>query len=257
VPIDPSALSLEGKVAVVTGAARGIGEAIARTFADFGADVAMCDREPELMAATAESVRAVRPRCIDGVLDVRDAAAVESFFGAVAGAFGRVDVVVNNAAGTFRAPFLSASANAVDALVAENFTSATHVIRHAVPLMKDGGSIINVTSVEAHRAGPEFAVYSAMKAAMENLTKTLALELGDRAIRVNAIAPDLIVTPGTGEFAADPPLRRLGTPDDVAGGALFLASTLSGYMTGSTVHVDGGTWAAGGWRRRADGGWDP
>ena len=134
----------------------------------------------------------------------------------------------------------------------ENFTSVTHCIRAAVPLMTTGrGSIINVTSIEAHRAGPGFAVYSAMKAAVANLTKSLALELGERMIRVNCIAPDVIPTPGIGEVAVKTPLPRAGHVDDVAGAAVFLASDLSGFVTGSTLHVDGGNWAAGGWRRGA------
>lgn len=254
---DESVLSFERKVVVVTGAGRGIGEAVAMAFADAGAAVAVCDKEAGTAEDTASAIRALGRTAVASTLDVRDDAAVASFLAAAADELGSVDVVVNNAAGTFRAAFLDASANAIEALVAENFTSAANIVRHAVPRMNDGGALVNITSVEAHRAGPGFAVYSAMKAALANFTKTLALELGDRGIRVNAIAPDLIETPGTGPFSADPPLRRLGRPEDVAGVALFLASPLAGYVTGSTVHVDGGTWAAGGWHRDADGGWQP
>ena len=135
----------------------------------------------------------------------------------------------------------------------ENFTSVTAFVRAVVPRMPAGcGSIINLTSIEAHRAGPGYAVYSAMKAAVENLTKSLALELGARGIRVNCIAPDVIPTPGLGAleaFQVRTPLPRAGHPDDVAGAALFLASDLSRFVTGTTLHVDGGNWAAGGWRR--------
>ena len=115
---------------------------------------------------------------------------------------------------------------------------------------------MNLTSVEAHRAAPGYAIYAAMKAAVESLTRSLALELGDRGIRVNCIAPDLIATPGTGAIEAAPPLARVGSVDDVAGAALFLASDLSRFVTGTTVHVDGGTHAAGGWRRGAGGGFE-
>jgi NAD(P)-dependent dehydrogenase (short-subunit alcohol dehydrogenase family) len=115
--------------------------------------------------------------------------------------------------------------------------------------------VVNITSIEAHRAGPGFGVYSAMKAAVSNLTKTLALELGDRMIRVNCIAPDVIPTPGVGEGPFSPtPLPRSGHVDDVAGAAVFLASDLSGFVTGTTIHVDGGNLAAAGWRRDDSGG---
>lgn len=254
---DPSAVSLAGKVVLVTGAARGIGEAVALACARFGADVAVCDREPDLLAGVVEAIRAEGRTCVDAVLDVRDAEAVASFVDAAVAEFGRVDVLVNNAAGTFRAPFLDLSENAQAALVAENFTSAANLIRRTVPHMDGGGSIVNVSSVEAHRAGPGFAVYSAMKAALENLTKSLALELGDRGIRVNAVAPDVIPTPGIGDIEADTPLTRKGHVDDVAGAVIFLASAMSEFVTGSTLHVDGGTWAAGGWHRRPDGSWHP
>jgi len=255
--LDPSAVTLAGKVALVTGAARGIGEAIALACARFGADVAVCDREADLLAGVAEAIRSEGRRCVDEALDTRDADAVGEFMGRVAGEFGRVDLLVNNAAGTFQAPFLDLSPNAETSLVAENFTGATNFIRPAVALMGQGGSIVNVTSVEAHRAGPGFAVYSAMKAALENLTKSLALELGDRGIRVNAVAPDVIPTPGIGDIEANTPLTRRGHVDDVAGAVIFLASPLSEFVTGSTVHVDGGTWAAGGWHRQPDGTFHP
>jgi len=117
-----------------------------------------------------------------------------------------------------------------------------------------GGSIVNITSIEAHRAAPGFAVYSAMKAAVANLTQTLALELGDRMIRVNCIAPDVIPTPGIGDVPVRTPLSRAGHVDDVAAAVVFLANpALSGFVTGTTLHVDGGNRAAGGWHREPDG----
>jgi NAD(P)-dependent dehydrogenase (short-subunit alcohol dehydrogenase family) len=253
-PLDPSAALLTDRVAVVTGAAVGIGEAIALAFARFGAHVAVCDRDADNLTATAAGIEAAGRRAHAAVLDVRDVEAVAAFLGDVASEFGHVHVLVNNAGGGFAAPFLDVSVKGQAALVDENFSSVTHFVRGVVPLVPDsGGSIINLTSIEAHRAGPGYAVYSAMKAAVENLTRSLALELGARGIRVNCIAPDVIPTPGIGAFELDTPLARSGHVDDAAGAAVFLASGLSRFVTGTTLHVDGGTFAAGGWRRSSDG----
>jgi NAD(P)-dependent dehydrogenase (short-subunit alcohol dehydrogenase family) len=179
---------------------------------------------------------------------------VTAFVERVAEEFGRVDVLVNNAGGGFSARFLDVSPKGEDALVRENFTSVGHFVRAVAPHFPErGGSIVNITSIEAHRAGPGYAVYSAMKAAVENLTRSLALELGERRIRVNCIAPDVIPTPGIGEVQVDTPLAIQGRPDDVAGAAVFLATDLSRFVTGSTIFVDGGNRAAGGWRRGPDG----
>ncbi|MDX2167069.1 MAG: SDR family oxidoreductase [Deltaproteobacteria bacterium] len=255
--LDPSSILLTDRVAVVTGAANGLGRGIALALARFGADVALCDRDAPHLASAAAAIEASGRRALQGVLDVRVGEAVRAFFADVAAAFGRVDVLVNNAGGGFFAAFLDVNDRGQDALVRENFASVAHCIRAAVPLMPAaGGSIINVTSIEAHRAGPGFAVYSAMKAAVENLSKSLALELGSRFIRVNCLAPDVIPTPGTGPIAVKTPLPRQGEIDDVAGAAVFLACDLSRFVTGSTLHVDGGNWAAGGWRRGPDGGFE-
>ncbi|MDQ1373499.1 MAG: 3-oxoacyl-[acyl-carrier protein] reductase [Actinomycetota bacterium] len=236
---------LTGRVAVVTGAAQGIGRAIAEAYTAFGATVAACDRDGEQLATVDVEVREV--------LDVRDEAAVAAFVARLDG----VDVLVNNAGGTFKSPFSEVSSRAQQALVDENFSSVTHFVRACAPKMREGGSIINITSIEAHRAGPGFAVYAAMKAAVANLTKSLALELGERRIRVNCIAPDDIPTPGVGPLAVKTPLPNQGHVDDVAGAAVFLASDLSRFVTGTTIHVDGGNWAAAGWRRLPDGTFTP
>jgi 3-oxoacyl-[acyl-carrier protein] reductase len=256
VPLEPSAILLTDRVALVTGAAAGIGKAIALAFARFGADLAVCDRDGRNLEGVATEIEGLGRRVVSGVLDVRDAERARLFLQDVGRQLGRVDVLVNNAGGGFLAGFLEVSEKGEEALVRENFTSVTHFIRVCVPLMPEqGGSIINITSIEAHRAGPGYAVYSAMKAAVANLTKSLALELGERLIRVNCIAPDVIPTPGIGELSSvRTPLPRPGHADDVAGAALFLASDLSAFVTGTTVHVDGGNWAAGGWKRGQGGG---
>jgi NAD(P)-dependent dehydrogenase (short-subunit alcohol dehydrogenase family) len=244
------AVSLEGKVAVVTGAAVGIGKAIAETFANFGADVAVCDRDRANLDLTAAAIVGAGRQAIIGELDVRDREAVDRHVAEVVERFGRIDILVNNAGGTFFSAFTDISARGQDSLVRENFHSVTNFVRACTPRMGEGASIINVTSIEAHRAAPGFAVYAAMKTAVTSLTRTLALELGARFIRVNTIAPDMITTPGVGEMGPANGLPRPGTADDCAGAAVFLASDLSAYVTGSTIHVDGGNLAAGGWRRK-------
>lgn len=248
--VDPEDVLLTDRVAVVTGAAVGIGEAIATSFARCGAHVAVCDREVAALDATVDAIAAAGRGAVGAEVDVRDRGAVDGFVAAVVEQYGRVDVLVNNAGGGFAADFLDVSEKGQDALIRENFGSVTNLVRAVVPHVPEpGGSIVNITSIEAHRAGPHFAIYAAMKAAVANLTKSLALELGARRIRVNCIAPDVIPTPGVGDLAdVRTPLARRGNVDDVAGAALFLASDLSRFVTGSTVHVDGGNRAAGGWR---------
>jgi 3-oxoacyl-[acyl-carrier protein] reductase len=268
--LTPADARLDGKVAVVTGAAQGIGEASALALAAFGADVAVCDRNGPALAATAQSIRDLGRRSHEGVLDVRDEEAVGTWLVQVGETFGKVDILVNNAGGTFHAWFLDVSAKGQTAMVNENFTSVTTFIRGCSPLMPDGSSIINITSIEAHRAAPGFAVYAAMKAGVEGLTRTLSLELADRGIRINTIAPDAIPTPGDDglaqavgitdeatDFAWKIPLG-LGTPDDCAGAVVWLAGGMSRFVSGSTIHVDGASLAAAGWRRRKEGvGWEP
>src|SRR6202041_4201639 len=159
----------------------------AAMFAAEGATVALCDRQ----AGYADGLGPFRRQ-----LDVRDRGALATFVADAVGAFGRIDVVVNNAGGTFASSVLDVSPNGEAALIAENFTQVTHLVRQCVPHMPDGGSIVNVTTIEAHRAAPGFAVYAAMKAGQANLTKTLALELAPLGLRVNALAPDAMRSEG-------------------------------------------------------------
>jgi 3-oxoacyl-[acyl-carrier protein] reductase len=248
-----SLLGLEGKVTLITGAAAGIGAATAAMFAAEGATLALCDRE----ASFADGEGAFRR-----VLDVRHSDAVSAFVAEVVESFGRIDVMINNAGGTFASPMLDVSPKGEAALIAENFTQVTHLVRQCVPHMPEGGSIVNVTTIEAHRAAPGFAIYAAMKAGQANLTKTLALELAPLGIRVNALAPDAMQSEGVaalgGALAESavayrtggvPPIGHYGAPVDAAGGILYLASDLARFVTGITLHVDGGNLAAGGWIR--------
>lgn len=258
--LDPSTALLGGRVAVVTGAAAGIGRATALALVRFGADLAVCDRNQEGLADLVAEVAATHPnRAVSSaVLDVREQSDVEDFCGRVGERFGRIDILVNNAGGGFLADFLDVNAKGQESLVRENFHSVGHFVRAAVPLMPaEGGSIVNLTSIEAHRAAPGYAVYAAQKAAVASLTTSLALELGPRRIRVNCVAPDVIPTPGIGDLGGPPrtPLPVRGHVDDVAAAVVFLAGGLSRFVTGTTLHVDGGNLAAGGWHRGEDGRW--
>jgi 3-oxoacyl-[acyl-carrier protein] reductase len=264
-PPDPAAdelsLDLTGQVVVITGAARGIGRACAHLLATSGASLALCDRRAAELVTVAEELAAAGHDPLTMTADVREEVESSAFTTAVIERFGVVDVLVNNAGGSFQAPFLDVSPKGESMLIAENFTSVTRLIRLLVPVMPSGGSIINLTSVEAHQASPGFAVYAAMKAGLASLTASLALEFAGRGIRVNAVAPDAIMTAGEESARTEnevapsryepvtlPPLGRTGSPAEAARVVLFLASRLSSFVTGTTIHVDGGTGAAGGWR---------
>lgn len=262
-PFGPDSFRMEGRVAVVTGAARGLGRATAVALARFGCDVAICDREEEDLLTCRAEIEATGRKCYLALLDVREEEAVRAFMTEIKENLGGIDVLVNNAGGGFWSPFLDVNAKGENALVRENFSSVTACIRQAIPHMNSGASIVNVTSIEAHRAGPGFAIYSAMKAAVANLTKSLSMELAGRRIRINCVAPDMIRTPGDTVLAgdADPMLPGLqdaswpeeGHPDDCAAAVVFLAGDGSRFITGSTIHLDGGNWAAGGWKVREEG----
>lgn len=244
---------LDGRLGVVTGAARGLGAAIATGLAACGARVAICDRAD--LSGTAAALGT--SLASSAVFDVRDSDAVDAWITEIGG----VDILVNNAGGTFHAPFLDASANAQRSLIDVNFGSVTNLVRACVPRMPAGGSIVNITSVEAYKASPGFAIYGAMKAAVEHLSRSLALELSDVGIRVNTVAPDAMRTPGEHDLTvgSDDYGAKLalgwGTPDDIVGAVVYFASPASRFVTGTTIHVDGGSDAARGWRKTAEGWW--
>ncbi len=256
-------MDLSGRVAVVTGAAQGIGAATARALAAFGADVAICDNQGEKLPAVHTAVEALGRRCQSTELDVRDGPGVADWLGTVHRELGPIDIMVNNAGGGFHAKYEDVSPKGEAVLIAENFGTVTNCVRHGVPLMNDGGAIVNVTSVEAYHAAPGFGVYAAMKAAVEQFTKTLSMELGHRGIRVNCVAPDMMPTPGDEELQADSSalmpglyptsLRRMGDATECASVIVFLASEMASFVTGTSIPVDGGTIAAASWKVREDG----
>src|SRR5918994_2909260 len=251
------AARLDDRVAVVTGGGAGIGRGIAGGLAAFGAEVAIWEREPSTCAAAAEEVGGLA-----APTDVRELPQIEAALAATLERYGHVDVLVNNAGGTFAAPFLDTSENGFDALHRANLRQVLLCTQCVARSMVDagrGGSIVNVTSIEGVRAAPGYAAYAAAKAGVISLTQTAALELAPHGIRVNALAPDITWTEGLAalspsatddRWSAVVPLGRPGHVDEMAGAAVFLASSLSSYVTGQTIHVDGGTHAAGGWYRR-------
>ena len=245
--------ALAGKVALVAGGGGGLGRAVAVDFARAGMDLALCDRDADALEETATEARELGAKVVDGVLDVRDSDALSAFFEISDAAFDSFDVLVNVVGGTFRSDFVDVSAKGVDTLIRTNFTWVTEAIQLAAARMarSGGGSIMTITSIEAHRAAPRYAVYASMKAAITHLSKILAVELGPSRIRVNCIAPDIVPTVGMG--------RLLGAggrdAEDVGNCALFLASDLSSYITGTTLHPDGGALASSGWLQWPGAGW--
>jgi NAD(P)-dependent dehydrogenase (short-subunit alcohol dehydrogenase family) len=264
---------LAGKVAAVVGGGGGLGRAVALDFARAGMSLALADRNEELLARTVDDVRSADAPVLDRTMDARDPDALARFFEDLDREFARLDVLVNVVGGTFRQSFADTSPRAWDALIRTNFTWLLHATHLAIGPMRAGGrggSIVNVTSIEAHRAAPGFAVYAGMKAAVTNFGRTLAVELAPEGIRVNTIAPDMVPTEGVqgiegSVFDDSPqsratveisiPMQRLGRYEDVGNAALFLASDLSSYVTGETLHPDGGAHASSGWFNWPGVGW--
>jgi 3-oxoacyl-[acyl-carrier protein] reductase len=257
VTLSSTAARLDGQVAVVTGGGAGIGRGIAAGLHAFGAEVAVWERDADTAAAAAAEVAG-----LGLTVDVRDDQAVDDAVAVTLNRFGHIDILVNNAGGTFSTPFLETSSNGFDALYRANLRHVLVCTQRVARVMveaKIAGSIISVTSIEGVRAAPGYAAYAAAKAGVINFTKTAALELAPYGIRVNALAPDFTMTEGIAQLSARSPgeqtrlgsgmvpLGRAGDVDEMAGAAVFLASQLSSYVTGQTLHVDGGTQAGSGW----------
>jgi len=243
---------LTGKVAVVTGGGQGIGEGIAKAFARAGAAVVVAARHADRIARVAEEIVAEGGRALAVQTDVTDRAAVTALADAAVRTFGALDVWVNNAGGSsVQAPLRDLSQDEWDACLRVNLTSVWFASVIAAERMTHGGSIINVTSPAATRAVPGSGHYSAAKAGVNALTLTMSVELAP-SIRVNGIAPGFVPTevmmtalrmdvPALEQMAQKRiPLKRLGTPDDMAAAAIYLASDAGGWVTGQTITVAGG-----------------
>lgn len=272
-------IQLTDQVAIVTGGGGGIGRAIALALASAGADVVIGDIAPERCEETVARIHELGRRGLAVPTDVTDTRQVNHLIGRADQEFGRIDILVNNAGGTRPTPFLQQSERSWRKHIDLNLVSMLAATAAAAPVMirgGRGGAIINVASIEASRAAPMFAVYAACKAGMLNFTRTMALELADHRIRVNAIAPDYTVTPGTRGNLTGPvdpstwkqpgpqheeatarriPLGRPGVDTECGHLAAFLASSLSAYITGAVIPIDGGTWASSGWLRNRAGAW--
>ncbi|MEE3853385.1 SDR family oxidoreductase [Gordonia sp. LSe1-13] len=243
---------IDDKVAVVTGAGRGLGAAIAVAFAEAGADVVISARsEPELDKVAAQ-IREAGRRAKVVAADLSDLDAVAGLAQAAVDEFGRLDIVVNNVGGAMPRPLLDTKPKHLSAAFDFNVTNAHALVTAAVPHLlagDDGGSIINVTSAVGRLPGRAYAAYGTAKAALAHYTRIAAMDLNPR-IRVNGIAPGAILTSALDIVAADDgmrtaveestPLHRLGDPADIAAAALYLASPAGAYVTGKILEVDGG-----------------
>ena len=240
-------LSLQGKVAVITGGARGIGHAIASTFLAQGAEVVICGRTAPESLPEGGGREASFAAC-----DVRDPAQVDAMIDAVAGRYGRLDVLVNNAGGSPQADAATASPRFSERIVALNLLGPLYAAQAAHRWMSrqdEGGAIVNIASISGVRPSPGTAAYGAAKAGLLSLTESLAQEWGPK-VRVNAIVVGLIQTadaaatygsPAAQQAIADSlPLKRMGLAEDVAAAALYLVSPLSAYVSGARLQVHGG-----------------
>ena len=243
---------LNGKVAIVTGGSRGIGAAIAHTFAWAGAQVVVASRELAAVQAVADDIQAAGGTALAVAVHMGEWDAVSQLVEAAVTTFGGVDIAVNNAAtNPHFGPLLTAEESHWDKVLDVNVKGYYRLAQLVTPHMirRGGGSIINIASIAGLTPGPRMGVYSVSKAAVLMLTRALAAELAPDGVRVNAIAPGVIKTKFSTALWSDERLvkriearaRRIGEPDDVSGAALFLASDAAAYISGTTITIDAGT----------------
>jgi NAD(P)-dependent dehydrogenase (short-subunit alcohol dehydrogenase family) len=267
---------LSGRIAVVVGGGGGIGRAVSLGLAGAGVDLAICDIDGEALAATEADARAIGRKVLALVADATVASELSGFYDAVEREFGGIDILVNVAGGTRRVAFMDSGPEIWAAEIHRNYGYVIESVHRAVPLLaaRGGGSIVNFTTVEAHRGAATFAVYAGAKAGLTNFTRALAVELGESNIRINTLAPDSTPSQGNLNAISDElraeimtatpeqhqggrgmyiPMGRAASVDDLANGVLFLVSDLARSITGTTLHIDGGTYAASGFINWPDG----
>ena len=259
----------DGQVALITGGGSGIGRGIADLFASLGAHVVLASRKLERVEAAAQEIRDAGGKASAISVDVRDAERVQAMVAEVKAAQGRIDVLVNNAAGNFYAPSESLTPNAWKSVIEIDLYGTFFCSQAVLPVMREGGggSIVNISMTLHYRGWPLMAHATAAKAGIDALTKTLALEWARDKVRINAIAPGPIPTEGVRKAFTPPsesgvpdvfaiekamegyaksmiPLRRWGSPTDIANMAAFLSSPGGSWITGAIMVVDGGEWLA-------------
>ena len=262
----PNPLDFNGKTVLVTGGGVGIGRGIAEAFSRAGATLVIA----EIYADRAAEVAAALPEAEVVVCDICDRATPALLAERIGAVAGKLDVLVNNVGHFVHAlPFAMLADDQAEEILDVNLGQVLRVTRAMLPLLRaaaPGSSIVNITSIEAYRGIPYCSVYAAAKAGIAGFTKSLALELAPEGIRVNDIAPETTDTPQVALDVMIPPenranmdkwipLGRFGTPEDCAGAALYLASPLAAWVTGTAIHVDGGALAAAGWTRTPSGEW--
>ena len=243
---------LEDKIALITGGGAGIGRAMAETFAREGASVVIADRDEAAAQEVADAIVKSNGAAQAYAVDVSNTDEVKALMGAIGEAHGRIDVLVNNAGVGERADFRHLDDDAWDRVWAVNVDGTVRCAREAFSLLRASGkaSIVNLSSVMATKHTRQMSVYSATKGAVSALTRSLAVEYAPYGIRVNCLCPGYVETALIGRYTANPmiakalltqtPLRRFGTPQDIANAALFLASDEAAYVTGASLNVDGG-----------------
>jgi NAD(P)-dependent dehydrogenase (short-subunit alcohol dehydrogenase family) len=246
---------LSDKVAIVTGAGKGIGKAIALGLAESRAKVVVAARTAPEIEAVADEILSRGGEAVAKVTDVTQSDQIEELVDATVKAFGRIDILVNNAARSFLRPLLDLREDGFDKIFDTNVKGTFLLSRAAAKVMMQsgGGRIVNITTVGAVRGGPMMGVYHASKAAVKMLTMCMATEWAPMNIRVNAVGPGMTKTPFSQPIWSNPeierqltmriPMGRLAEPEEIVGAVLFLCSDGAKYITGQTIYVDGGTLA--------------